>query len=483
MHAEAQQSTPCYSCSPLQQHWRSCRLQPLHACAGLYRQDFSGGDAGTVLLTQAAVEVIPAARRLIGSLRDMGYEFSTAVADLVDNSIEAGATTVSIDIEFEGENSWVRVADNGSGMTPAALREAMRYGSSRSYSEEDLGKFGLGLKVASLSQCQRLSVASRTSRERAESSGYCWDLDHIGRTNRWELIPLLRQPDGPSLHDLLKSSSGTVVLWQRLDRILGYRQPDNEPARRRLAAMCREVEGHLAMVFHRYLAGEVRGRRLRILVNGTEIPPWDPFARYERGTRRLNPVSLRLNNDGMAGEVSLEPFVLPHQSDFSSADGFRLASGPANWNQQQGFYIYRSNRLIQSGGWCRIRSLDEHTKLARVALRFSPQLDEAFRVNVSKMRVELPSWMREQIAEAIIPVVRLANDTYRKTAGRGAGAGGARVEKAAEGTARNGQSPAQPDRAFEHTVKLLMSVATVKERKIIRRVVGRLNSSSAEAER
>src|SRR5665213_3296806 len=111
----------------------------------------------TVLQVQGTVELIPAARRLMSSLRDMGYEFTTAVADLVDNSVEAGATRVAVDIEFEGESSWVRIADNGAGMTPAALREAMRYGSSRDYAEEDLGKFGLGLKVASLSQCQQLT--------------------------------------------------------------------------------------------------------------------------------------------------------------------------------------------------------------------------------------------------------------------------------------------------------------------------------------
>src|SRR5207245_7556916 len=130
-------------------------------------------------------------------------EFATAVADLVDNSIEGGATNVAIDIEFEGENSWVRISDNGCGMTPTQLREAMRYGSTRRYSDDDLGKFGLGLKVASLSQCRRLSVASHTGRDRAEIRAYCWDLEHIERTNRWELIPIPRQAEGPTLHDLL----------------------------------------------------------------------------------------------------------------------------------------------------------------------------------------------------------------------------------------------------------------------------------------
>lgn len=353
-------------------------------------------------------------------------------------------------------------------MTPAALREAMRYGSTRRYSDDDLGKFGLGLKVASLSQCRRLSVASRTSRDRNEISGYCWDLEHIERTDRWELIPVARQPDGPALHDLLSSSSGTVVVWQRLDRMLGYRDPDGEPARRRLAAMCREVEGHLAVVFHRYLSGEVRGRRLRIEVNGTKIHPWDPFAREERATKRLEPISIQLGQSDVRGQITLEPFVLPHQSDFSSADTFRMASGPANWNQQQGFYVYRSHRLIQSGGWCRIRAVDEHTKLARVALRFSPQLDDVLRVNVSKMRVELPPWIRSQIADAISPVIRIANEAYRRR-------GGVEVSPSRRLPNRlvcEGSSRLSP--RLQQAVGSLLSIADAKERRVIRRVAARL---------
>lgn len=111
----------------------------------------------------AGIEAIPSAKRLITSLRDLGYDFSQAVADVVDNSIEAGATVVSIDVEFDGDDSWIRIADNGKGMRPEQLREAMRYGAEREYEIDALGKFGLGLKTASMSQCQRLSVASRWS--------------------------------------------------------------------------------------------------------------------------------------------------------------------------------------------------------------------------------------------------------------------------------------------------------------------------------
>src|SRR5690606_12829804 len=116
----------------------------------------------------------------------------------------------------------------------------------------------------------------------------------------------------------------------------------------------------------------------------------DPFARGEPSTQRLEPVLLKL--DGVAGRsaVVLEPYVLPPQSKFSTPEAFNRASGPNKWNRQQGFYIYRADRMIQSGGWSNLRTLDEHTKLARVALHFSPSLDDDFKINVPKMRVSIP---------------------------------------------------------------------------------------------
>lgn len=372
--------------------------------------------------------LIPSASRLVNSLRDMGYDFSAAVADLVDNSIEAGATLVKIDVEFDGDNSWLRIADNGKGMTAEQLIEAMRYGSEREYDELDLGKFGLGLKTASLSQCQKLSVASRIKRKESVITAFCWDLAHIEETNRWEIIPL----NGGGIHRRLRlplrATPGTVVLWERLDRILGYKHPYGEPAFRRLSSMCRELEQHLAMVFHRFLSGEVPKKHIKIQVNGNQVRPWDPFARQEAKLKKFPTTRIAMEYEGKEGIIKLEPFVLPHQEEFSSAGAFRLASGPANWNQQQGFYIYRSNRLIQSGGWSRLRTADEHTKLARIALSFSPVLDDAFKINVSKMRVQLPAQVRDQVEEAIRPVIRIAQETYRKkTARRPSNASGSSV--------------------------------------------------------
>jgi hypothetical protein len=358
-----------------------------------------------------ASEVIPGAKRLIKSLRDIGYDFSTAVADLVDNSIEAGASQVDISVMFDGENSFVRIADNGKGMDALALKEAMRYGSERTYNEEDLGKFGLGLKTASLSQCQCLSIASRTSKSRKNIVSFSWDLAHIEKTDKWEILTPSKKTI-EILHNPLSKRPGTVVLWERLDRILGYERPYGEQARKKMNSMCRELEEHLAMVFHKFLAKETPRKQLEIFLNENPIKPWDPFARQEPKTKKLSPIKLVLEDENINGELILQPYILPSQEEFTSLQAFNNSAGPGNWNQQQGFYIYRANRMIQSGGWCRLRTPDEHTKLSRIELSFSPKYDNAFKVNVAKMRVQLPLQLRDTIELAIGPAVRLAREHY-----------------------------------------------------------------------
>lgn len=436
----------------------------------------------------AGIELIPSAKRLIKSLRDMGYDFSQAVADIVDNSIEAKASLVAIDVEFDGDESWVRIADNGEGMKPEELREAMRYGAARNYDKDDLGKFGLGLKTASMSQCQRLSVASRWNPDRADIAAYSWDLEHIERTNKWEILPMERNGLEPAIRLPLKDTRGTVVLWQRLDRILGYQHPYGEASRKRLSQTCREIELHLGMVFHRFLTGEVRRKRFKFLLNGNEIKPWDPFCRAENKTKALQEIRIPVEHEGISGEVLLEPFVLPHQDDFSSPDAFRLASGPANWNQQQGFYIYRAGRMIQSGGWSNLRAPDEHTKLARIAVSFSPELDEAFKINVAKMRVQLPTLIRDAVREAVVPVVRLAREVYdRKPAKAPTPPSRAPVtppiDPAREGsqpgtsaTATNRPTPDDrtPLLTLNQWSERLLMAATEKERPVVEAVLKRL---------
>jgi hypothetical protein len=368
----------------------------------------------------STVEVIPSARRLVLSLRDVGYDFVHAVADLVDNSITAGASLVDIDLHFDGRDSWLRIFDNGRGMSGPEITEAIRYGSQKDYDVEDLGKFGLGLKTASMSQCRRLSVASRPKGERARIEARQLDLDHIERSDRWEVFVLRSEERPLELVEPLANGSGTVVLWEQLDRVLGYKVPWGERAKAGLLNLAEQLEMHLSMVFHRFLAGEIpRRSKLVIRFNGDRLEPWDPFARKERATEVLPSREIEVSTQNGVGIVRCQPYVLPPKEKFSREEEFNRLGGPARWNAQQGFYIYRSNRMIQSGGWCRFRIPEEHVKLARIALDFFPDMDSAFEINVAKTRVILPADLRDRLKGVVEEVASRAQKVYRQSSKSG----------------------------------------------------------------
>ena len=354
------------------------------------------------------------------SLRDIGYELPAAVADLVDNSIDADATQVDVTARFEGENSWIRVADNGTGMLASRLNEAMRYGTERDYDEVDLGKFGLGLKTASLSQCRRLTVATRTNPSRREIEIRTWDLDHVIDMDSWQLMRLSTAEVRDEVIEPLQDGPGTVVMWEQLDRIFEYRLPSGRAAETGLATICRDIEAHLSMVFHRFLAQQARrALPLTITVQGNPIDAWDPFATTEPATIRLERQTVSLRHAGRTHSIKVQPYILPNQTQFSTTRAWEAASGPNKWNRQQGFYIYRGGRLIQSGGWNRLRTADEHTKLARIAIDIPPAADAAFGINVSKMRVLIPAEIRAELKAIASAVANRAQGAYRQAGGPG----------------------------------------------------------------
>lgn len=349
----------------------------------------------------------------MASLRDLGYAFPQAVAELIDNSIDAAATEVRVDIRFDGEDSWVRVADNGEGMTDRAIDEAMRFGSESRYASDALGGFGLGLKTASFSQCRRLYVASRRS-PTGRVVARLWDMDEVAALDDW----MLERPGiaecPPQLTAPLAGARGTVVVWEGLDRVLMYQNPFGPRAEAAIEALVGEVREHLAMVFHRFLAGEAaRLLPLRLFVNDDPIEPWDPFARSESNTVALNPQTLAVELPTGGVSVVVRPYLLPGQHAFSTPDAHHAAGGPRKWNRQQGFYVYRADRLIQSGGWNRLRTQDEHTKLARVAIDVPRAADEAFGVNVSKMRVTIPAAIRGELRTLVTAISARAQTRYR----------------------------------------------------------------------
>lgn len=381
------------------------------------------------------------------SLRDIGYELPAAVADLVDNSIDADATEVDVTATFAGEESWIRIADNGDGMETARMNEAMRYGTDREYDDAELGKFGLGLKTASLSQCRRLTVATRTNPNRREIEIRRWDLDHVMEEDVWELMRLSTSEVRPEVVEPLQDAPGTVVMWEVLDRILDYKLPTGRAAEHGLGALCRDIEEHLAMVFHRFLAQQAgRALPLTITVQGNPVDAWDPFARTEPATQKLPKQTVPLRYEGRTHNLRVQPYILPNQVQFSTTRAWEATSGPKKWNRQQGFYIYRGGRMIQSGGWNRLRTPDEHTKLARIAIDIPRAVDHAFGINVSKMRVLIPDDVRADLKAIASAVAGRAQAAYRQSGDGKAGARPASPRPGASGNAgtSGAASPAGP---------------------------------------
>jgi Histidine kinase-, DNA gyrase B-, and HSP90-like ATPase len=359
-------------------------------------------------------EVTPSAARLTSSLRDIGYDFQTAVADLIDNSLSAGAGNVWVEIEYQGAGSYVSIADDGCGMSANALLEALRYGSRRSYGRDDLGRFGLGLKTASLSQCRRVTVVSRRGPEGKMITRRTLDLDVVEEWDQWLVIE-----DSPSepvrkAQARLAEGPGTVVIWEKLDRILPERHVETGWGRRRMASLALKTAEHLAMVFHRFLDGLCDGRQLVLTVNADKIKAWDPFATCELETTELPTQTMDVDAGQAVGDVRLRRFILPPRDAFSSTDAFDRMSGPLKWNRQQGLYVYRANRLVQFGGWNGLRAIDEHTKLARASLDFGTDLDEAFQINVAKMKVILPPSLRPMLEKPVHELCLRADEAYRK---------------------------------------------------------------------
>ena len=360
------------------------------------------------------VEVVPSARRLTDSLRDIGYEPVTAVADLIDNSISAGARTISVELESDGEGSCISISDDGAGMGRATAVEALRFGTRRGYSDSDLGRFGLGLKTASLSMGRRLTVVSRRAPVNDRRIAVRLDLDEVEDLDRWIVRVLASSSLSAEFAPALSQRPGTTVVIDRLDRILEGVSHDSGWAVRRMKRLASDLHEHLGMVFHRFIE-----RGLQIVVDGQPVSPWDPFCREEAQTVELPTVTMRVRDEhGRTQPVRWRPFVLPARNAFSSPEAFERAGGPRRWNRQQGIYVYRADRLVQTGGWSGIRGIDEHTKLGRAALEFGTGLDSAFGINVAKMRIAIPSDIRPTLKQEVTNLVKAANNAYRTAATR-----------------------------------------------------------------
>ncbi|MGR9161913.1 ATP-binding protein [Rhizobium leguminosarum] len=343
------------------------------------------------MAAERTIDIPPKASALISSLRGLGYSPETAIADLIDNSITAGATTVEIDLQWNDGHPFAAIFDNGRGMGEKRLAEAMQLGGDgpdAHRSEHDFGRFGMGLKTASLSQSSCLTVVSR--REDTTTS-ITMDVAVIA-TRGWIATVPNPLPDHPLVAKLLALSAGTVVLWENIDELSGLSGLTKEAFYLRLE----DIRAHLGMVFHRFISGDAD--RLAIALNGRAVKAWDPFRSQHPATIAMPVERIRYADSSF----SVKPYVLPHRDRFANDTEYEAAGGPGGWGARQGFYVYRGKRLLVAGSWlglggARTWTRDEASRLARIQVDLSTLMDRDWRIDVRKSQARPPGTLRTRL--------------------------------------------------------------------------------------
>lgn len=346
----------------------------------------SGGEGAELAVagTELCGELLePHAHELAEALRAFGYDLPTALADLIDNSIAADARTVRVEYSSDPGEAWVAVVDDGRGMNDAELRDAMRF--ARDPSDDratgDLGRFGLGMKTASLSQARKVTVLSRVVG--GSLIGMTWDLEHVRQQKKWRVITELDTEALGIVQLLGFDHQGTMVLWRHTDKL-----GSGQEMQHRITATGKQ----LALLFHRYMASG----RLSLRVGQHALSPMDPYLlrnalTQDRGVEELE-------HDGY--RITVNPVVLPHPSRLTRQESL-LASGPGGLLARQGFYVYRGQRLIVAGGWLGLAGMHNAapTRLARIAVEVPPGADLAWRVDVRKSTVRPPKELAVRLTE------------------------------------------------------------------------------------
>ena len=350
------------------------------------------------------IENPPHAPSLLESMRSIGYSLESALADLIDNSISAKAKQIKIEYRPYDDDPYIAIVDNGIGMSREVLMDAMRHGSTNPRDVralDDLGRYGLGLKTSSLSQCRKMTVVSLT--KDGSLTAFCWDLDVILEKKAWVMLELNEHEISsiPNVADLQEWGAGTIVHWQQLDRLAAGESS-------LVSAIGEQMDiarNHLALVFHRFISPEPGRSRISISMNNLALPSINPFLSDHTATQHLDEDSFKVEGH----KVVVKPYILPHVSKLSQS-AVDQAGGNLGLRSLQGFYIYRNRRLIIWGTWFRLARKDELSKLARVRVDIPNTLDHLWTLDVKKSAAFPPETVRTNLRRTI--------DRIRQVSGR-----------------------------------------------------------------
>lgn len=337
----------------------------------------------------------PNLTNFISSFREIGYTCEVAIADILDNSISANSSIIEI-LALESPTRKISILDNGKGMTSIELDEAMRLSSKNSLDEreeKDLGRFGLGLKVASFSQCKKLTVFSKELS--GEINGLQWDLDYIAATNEWYAIIPDFDNYSEEVQVLSDQKSGTIVVWEEIDKIKndGFKDEINN------------LFYHLGLVFHKFLEG-INGRKLSIMLNRNIIEPINPFF---PGSARQKLQKYDYNYPD--GKVFVTPYILPHHNNVSEVD-FKKHSLIEGYLKTQGFYLYRNNRLVTWGNWWGLVQPTEALKLIRIEIEIPNTMDAEWSIDLKKSSAKPPYYIKHELRKVLEYVSPVGKRVY-----------------------------------------------------------------------
>lgn len=344
----------------------------------------------------------PEASSMIETFRAIGYSIETAIADLIDNSITAGAKNIWIDYDWKGSKTTLSILDDGIGMNSEQLVQAMRPGSKNPLDErheDDLGRFGLGLKTASFSQSRKFTVLSKAKGYRPVF--WTWDLDYVNQEQLWRLIRYIPNEEAWTKRiDMLET--GTCVVWWDLDRLTKGLLEENEEAKSKFLGVMDGVKSHLSMVFHKFM-----DEGLKIYFRDRLIQPWDPFMIGVDG------LQAKPETRSEGGSIRIKGFVLPHRSKLS-AEQYNYGKGPKDsWTAHQGFYVYRNKRLLVAGDWLGLFKREGHYDLCRIQIDLPNSFDDDWQIDIKKSIARPPSIYREEILALAKEVRNQAVEVYR----------------------------------------------------------------------
>lgn len=331
------------------------------------------------------------AKALMNGLRAIGYSFSTAVADIIDNSISAEAHSINVYFDPLADIPFFCIVDNGHGMNFSELNNAMLPGSDRSGKEDcelELGRFGLGLKSASLSQCREFIVASK---KYGKISAMSFDLDVIengdGKGLMLGILDAKEIDALPCINLLREYESGTIVIWNKFDKIESSSKSFEDSFRNAVA----EAKKHVEFVFHRFYDD------IEIFFNNKRIERRDPFLLGSFGRQQTGRTTvLSIHNSS----ITVTPYTLPFANSLTSEEK-ALLGNPKSIYDEQGFYIYRNKRLISWGNWMRMGVRSELNKLARIQVDIPSALDEVWTLDVKKSSAKIPDKIKDQIKASV----------------------------------------------------------------------------------